>query len=49
MTSSIPLGESVVKSFSSTPGYLANRWNAPNTSSSTPISAQVTPQVTPSM
>ena len=40
---------SVFKSFSSTPGYLANRWNATNNSFSTPISSHTAPFVTPSM
>jgi hypothetical protein len=41
--------ESVIKSFSSTPGYLANRWNATNGSFSTPMSSQTASYVTPSM
>jgi len=48
-TSSLPTAESVVKSFSSTPGYLANRWNSVNSSFSSPASSQQpalsTPQV----
>ena len=47
-TSSISLSDSVIKSFSSTPGYLANRWNPAN-NSSTPKSTQIIPQVTPPM
>jgi hypothetical protein len=47
--SSLPMTESVVKSFSSTPGYLANRWNSVNSSFSSPASSQpptfCTPQV----
>ncbi|TVY47268.1 hypothetical protein LOCC1_G002097 [Lachnellula occidentalis] len=38
--SSCPASESVTKSFSSTPGYLANRWNNINSSFSTPTSSQ---------
>jgi hypothetical protein len=30
----------VIKSFSSTPGYLANRWSSINSSISTPASSQ---------
>jgi hypothetical protein len=45
----LPASESVIKSFSSTPGYLANRWNPANGSSSTPASTQITPRVTPIM
>ncbi|KAN0122498.1 hypothetical protein V8E51_000824 [Hyaloscypha variabilis] len=48
-SSSLPTTESVVKSFSSTPGYLANRWNSVNSSFSSPASSQqptfCTPQV----
>jgi hypothetical protein len=40
---------SVFKSFLSTPGYLANRWNATNGSFSTPISSQTAQFVTPPM
>ncbi|KAE9381474.1 hypothetical protein N431DRAFT_7078 [Stipitochalara longipes BDJ] len=47
--SSLPTTESVIKSFSSTPGYLANRWNSVNSSFSSPASFQqptfCTPQV----
>ena len=39
--------ESVIKSFSSTPGYLANRWNATNGSFSTPTSAKQANMQTP--
>lgn len=49
VANSTPLNESVVKSFLSTPGYLANRWNPANNSSSTPVSAQSNPLVTPPM
>jgi hypothetical protein len=41
--------ESVSKSFSSTPGYLANRWNAANSSFSTPASSQQAQFITPTM
>lgn len=48
-SSSLPTTESVIKSFSSTPGYLANRWNSVNSSFSSPASSQqptiCTPQV----
>jgi hypothetical protein len=37
--SSLTTTESVFKSFSSTPGYLANRWNSVNSSFSTPASS----------
>jgi hypothetical protein len=47
--SSFSAGESVIKSFSSTPGYLANRWNPANNSSATPLSSQSGPVVTPPM
>lgn len=49
LVSSTPLSESVIKSFLSTPGYLANRWNPANNSVSPPLSAQITPLVTPPM
>lgn len=39
-SSSLPTTESVIKSFSSTPGYLANRWSSINNSISTPASSQ---------
>jgi hypothetical protein len=39
-SSSLPTTESVIKSFSSTPGYLANRWSSINSSISTPASSQ---------
>ena len=42
-TSSIPVSESVIKSFSSTPGYLANRWNPANNSTSTPNLTEIIP------
>jgi hypothetical protein len=48
-TSFLSTTEGVAKSFSSTPGYLANRWNTANSSSSTPLSSQVAPLVTPPM
>ncbi len=38
-SSSLPTAENVFKSFSSTPGYLANRWNSVNSSFSTPASS----------
>jgi hypothetical protein len=38
-SSSLPTTENVFKSFSSTPGYLANRWNSVNSSFSTPASS----------
>ncbi|KAH8603064.1 hypothetical protein B0O99DRAFT_588114 [Bisporella sp. PMI_857] len=44
---SFALSESANKSFSSTPGYLANRWNASNTSFSTPLSSQIPQSITP--
>jgi hypothetical protein len=51
-TSSTEIGsfsaaESVIKSFSSTPGYLANRWNPANNSSAAPLSSQSGPVVAP--
>lgn len=48
---SFPSSEMLSKSFSSTPGYLANRWNSTNSSFSTPATTQkssqdfVTPEV----
>ncbi|TVY39085.1 Homeobox protein [Lachnellula subtilissima] len=45
--SSCSASESVTKSFSSTPGYLANRWNNMNSSFSTPISSQTPIFLTP--
>jgi len=44
-------GSDVLKSFSSTPGYLANRWNSTNSSFSTPATSQKPSQdfVTPNM
>ena len=48
--SSFSISDSVVKSFSSTPGYLANRWNAVHSFSSTPSSSRISaPFATPSM
>ncbi|SRR6266536_733867 len=47
--SSLSVNESVVKSFSSTPGYLANRWNSAHSSFSTPSSSHVPAFVTPTM
>lgn len=41
--------ESVLKSFTSTPGYLSNRWNTTNSPSSTPLCSQTASSVTPSM
>lgn len=41
--------ETVIKSFSSTPGYLANRWNSMNSSFTTPSSSQLPPSITPPM
>jgi hypothetical protein len=38
-SSSLPSTGNVFKSFSSTPGYLANRWNSVNSSFSTPASS----------
>jgi len=48
-TSSFSITESVLKSFSSTPGYLSNRWNAVNSSFSTPPSSQIALFGTPAM
>jgi hypothetical protein len=44
---SFSAAESVIKSFSSTPGYLANRWNPANNSSAAPLSSQSGPVVAP--
>jgi hypothetical protein len=43
------LDESVIKSFSSTPGYLANRWNTTGSSFSTPPSSHFLTSITPPM
>lgn len=48
-TSSYSASEGVLKSFSSTPGYLANRWNAVSSSFSTPASSLPQPMFTPPM
>jgi hypothetical protein len=48
-SSSMPTTESVIKSFSSTPGYLANRWNSVNSSFSSPASSQQPTFCTPPM
>jgi hypothetical protein len=45
--SSYSVSDSVFKSFSSTPGYLANRWNAVSSSFSTPSSSLPQPMFTP--
>lgn len=47
--SSFSVSESVLKSFSSTPGYLANRWNSVSGSFSTPASSLPQPMLTPPM
>ncbi|TVY12779.1 Homeobox protein YOX1 [Lachnellula arida] len=47
--SSCSASESVTKSFSSTPGYLANRWNNINSSFSTPTPSQAPIFSTPPM
>ncbi len=47
--SSVSVTENVIKSFSSTPGYLANRWNNINSSFSTPPSSKLPPLTTPPM
>jgi len=47
ISSSVP--ENVGLSFSSTPGYLANRWNLVNSPFSTPSSSQIAPVATPPM
>lgn len=46
-TSSFSISGSVLKSFSSTPGYLSNRWNTVNNSNLTPTTSQTAPLVTP--
>lgn len=46
--SSFPV-KSVFKSFSSTPGYLANRWNTIHSTFSTPTSSQPAQFTTPNM
>ena len=48
-SSSFPIPETTTKSFSSTPGYLANRWNTYNSSFSTPASSQAPVFTTPAM
>jgi hypothetical protein len=48
-SSSMSTTESVIKSFSSTPGYLANRWNSINSSFSSPAPSQQPTFSTPSM
>ncbi|KAK0119228.1 hypothetical protein ONS95_008084 [Cadophora gregata] len=48
-SSSFPAPEATTKSFSSTPGYLANRWNAYNSSFSTPASSQAAVFTTPAI
>lgn len=48
-SSSIPGPENVFKSFSSTPGYLSNRWNTVNSALSTPYSFQSSLFTTPTM
>lgn len=48
-TSLLTVTETVSKSFSSTPGYIANRWNTVNSSYSTPSSSYTAPFATPSM
>ena len=47
--SSTNVTESVIKSFSSTPGYLANRWNFSHSSFSSPASSQLPIFSTPPM
>ena len=47
IVSSIP--ENLGSSFSSTPGYLANRWNLANSSFSTPSTSQIATVATPPM
>lgn len=47
--STTDVDDSVVKSFTSTPGYLANRWNNYNSSSSTPPSSHIPTTSTPPM
>jgi hypothetical protein len=41
------LSDNVSKSFSSTPGYLANRWNTMHSPFSTPTASQAPPITTP--
>ncbi|KAG4438170.1 hypothetical protein IFR05_006338 [Cadophora sp. M221] len=48
-SSSFPITDTTTKSFSSTPGYLANRWNAYNSSFSSPSSSQVPAFTTPAI
>lgn len=48
-SSSFPIPDTTTKSFSSTPGYLANRWNAYNSSFSSPSSSQTPAFTTPAM
>lgn len=48
-SSSFPIPETTTKSFSSTPGYLANRWNTYNSSFSTPASSQAPVFTTPAI
>lgn len=48
-SSSFSATESVTKSFTSTPGYLANRWNTGNSSFSTPTSSEAPMFSTPPM
>jgi hypothetical protein len=47
--SSFSMADGVFKSFSSTSGYLSNRWNPPNSSFSAPSSAGMAPLITPPM
>ncbi|KUJ22720.1 uncharacterized protein LY89DRAFT_680839 [Mollisia scopiformis] len=46
-TISTSVNDNVIKSFSSTPGYLANRWNSVSSSFSTPASSQPAQMFTP--
>ncbi|KAH7364144.1 hypothetical protein BKA65DRAFT_590510 [Rhexocercosporidium sp. MPI-PUGE-AT-0058] len=48
-SSSFSMPDTTTKSFSSTPGYLANRWNAYNSSFSTPSSSQLPAFTTPAI
>ncbi|KAH7417354.1 hypothetical protein BKA64DRAFT_657716 [Cadophora sp. MPI-SDFR-AT-0126] len=48
-SSSFPVPDNTTKSFSSTPGYLANRWNTYNSSFSTPASSQAAVFTTPAI
>ncbi|KAH6709194.1 hypothetical protein BKA61DRAFT_659158 [Leptodontidium sp. MPI-SDFR-AT-0119] len=48
-SSSFPIPDTTTKSFSSTPGYLANRWNAYNSSFSSPSSSQTPAFTTPAI